>query len=135
MKAWGMAWHQFSCAVPALTTPLTPWMKPVDFRPSALGGVERHMAVLFVSHSSKDDAAAAALEAWLRANGFTDIFVDHLSIAGGDGWRQALQAAAGTCRVVLCLVTENWLTSKDCLAEFDAAFYMGKRVIPLFLLP
>ena len=25
------------------------------------------MAVLFVSHSSKDDAAATALEAWLRA--------------------------------------------------------------------
>jgi hypothetical protein len=93
------------------------------------------MAVLFVSHSSKDDAAATALETWLRANGFTDIFVDHHSIAGGDAWRLSLQAAAGTCRVVLCLVTENWLASKDCLAEFDASFYMGKRVIPLFLLP
>jgi hypothetical protein len=93
------------------------------------------MAVLFVSHSSKDDVAASALEGWLRANGFTDIFVDHRNIAGGDAWRQALQAAAGTCRVVLCLVTGNWLASKDCLAEFDASFYMGKRVIPLFLLP
>jgi hypothetical protein len=93
------------------------------------------MAVLFVSHSSKDDVAASALEGWLRANGFTDIFVDHHSIAGGDAWRQALQAAAGTCRVVLCLVTKDWLASKDCLAEFDASFYMGKRVIPLFLLP
>jgi formylglycine-generating enzyme required for sulfatase activity len=92
------------------------------------------MAVLFVSHSSKDDAAATALEGWLRAGGFTDIFVDHHSIPGGDAWRLALQGAAGTCRVVLCLVTENWLASKDCLAEFDASFYMGKRVIPLFLL-
>jgi hypothetical protein len=46
-----------------------------------------------------------------------------------------LQAAAGTCRVVLCLITEYWLASKDCLAEFDASFYMGKRVIPLLLLP
>jgi formylglycine-generating enzyme required for sulfatase activity len=93
------------------------------------------MAVLFVSHSSKDDAAATALEAWLRANGFVDIFVDHRSIVGGDGWQLALQAAAGACRVVLCLITEKWLASKDCLAEFDASFYMGKRVIPLFLLP
>jgi conflict system STAND superfamily ATPase/TIR domain-containing protein len=93
------------------------------------------MPVLFVSHSSKDDAAASALEAWLRRNGFTDIFVDHHSIAGGDAWRLALQQAAGTCRVVVCLVTENWLASKDCLAEFDASFYMGKRIIPLFLLP
>src|SRR5580700_2022932 len=106
-----MAWHQFSCAG------------------------ERHMRVLFVSHSSKDDAAATVLEAWLRANGFTDIFVDHHSIAGGDAWAQALQAAAGTCRVILCLVTENWLASYQCFGEYHAGFYMGKRIIPLSLLP
>jgi hypothetical protein len=47
------------------------------------------MSVLFVSHSSKDDRVATALEVWLRANGFTDIFVDHHSIAGGDAWRHA----------------------------------------------
>jgi hypothetical protein len=93
------------------------------------------MAVLFVSHSSKDDAAATVLEAWLRANGFTDIFVDHHSIAGGDAWGEALQAAAGTCRVVVCLVTESWLASHECFGEFQASFYMGKRLIPLFLLP
>jgi hypothetical protein len=93
------------------------------------------MPILFVSHASKDDAVATGLETWLRVNGFSDIFVDHYSISGGDSWRQALQAAAGTCRVVLCLVTENWLASNECLAEFDASFYMGKRVIPLFLLP
>jgi hypothetical protein len=93
------------------------------------------MAVLFVSHSSKDDAKASSLEAWLRINGFNDVFVDHHSIAGGDAWRTALQKAAGACRAVLCLATANWLASKQCLAEFDAAFYMGKRVIPLLLLP
>ena len=90
------------------------------------------MPVLFVSHASKDDAAASALEAWLVRNGFTDIFIDHHSIPGGEAWRLALQRAAGACRVVLCLVTEHWLASKDCLAEFDAGFYMGKRIIPLF---
>jgi formylglycine-generating enzyme required for sulfatase activity len=92
------------------------------------------VAVLFVSHSSKDDPAANTLEAWLHANGFTDVFVDHSRIAGGDSWRRALQAAVGACRVVLCLVTEGWLASRQCLAEFDASFYMGKRVIPLFLI-
>jgi hypothetical protein len=35
------------------------------------------MPVLFISHSSKDDAHANALAAWLRANGFTDFFIDH----------------------------------------------------------
>jgi formylglycine-generating enzyme required for sulfatase activity len=93
------------------------------------------MAVLFISHSSKDDALATALEAWLKANGFTDIFVDHHSIAGGDKWRDALRAASGSCRVVLCLITENWLVSSECFNEFGTAWGMGKRIIPLFLLP
>ena len=35
------------------------------------------MAVLFLSHSSKDDAAATAPEAWLHGRGFTDTFIDH----------------------------------------------------------
>jgi hypothetical protein len=75
------------------------------------------------------------LAAWLRANGFTDFFIDHQQIAGGDKWPEALRASAGSCRVVVCLVTPNWLASSECFAEFEAAWYMGKRIIPLFLLP
>src|SRR5262245_32307726 len=93
------------------------------------------MAVLFVSHASKDDAHANALEAWLRASGFTDFFVDHHDIAAGGKWLVELRAAAGACLVVLCLVTESWLASDECFSEFRAAWYMGKRIIPLFLLP
>jgi hypothetical protein len=50
------------------------------------------MAVLFISHSSKDDVYASALERWLNTNGFADIFIDHENIAGGDKWREALRA-------------------------------------------
>jgi len=92
------------------------------------------MATIFVSHSSRDDALASQLEGWLRANGFTDLFIDHAHIAGGAGWADALRANAGSCRVVLCLVTPNWLASGECPSEFKAAWYMGKRIIPLFLL-
>ena len=93
------------------------------------------MAVLFVSHASEDDASAATLESWLRDHGITDLFVDHQNIAGGGKWRDELRAAAGACRVVLCLVSVNWLASDECFNEFRAAWYMGKRIIPLFLLP
>jgi hypothetical protein len=47
----------------------------------------------------------------------------------------ALVAPAGDCRVVLYLITENWLASHECFGEFKAALYMGKRIIPLFVLP
>ena len=80
------------------------------------------MPVVFVSHSSKDDAAASALEAWLRHNGFTDIFIDHDDIAGGEKWAQALRDASGSCRVIVCLVTKRWLASDECFGEFKAAW-------------
>jgi formylglycine-generating enzyme required for sulfatase activity len=92
------------------------------------------MSVLLISHSSKDDAVARALEAWLHAKGFTDIFIDHTSIMVGEKWGEALREASGTCRVVACLVTQPWLTSDECFGEYKAAWYLGKRIIPLFLL-
>ncbi|MEO0810388.1 MAG: TIR domain-containing protein [Pseudomonadota bacterium] len=44
------------------------------------------MAVLFISHSSKDNQLASEIGGWLKANGFNDIFIDQESIAGGDKW-------------------------------------------------
>jgi hypothetical protein len=92
------------------------------------------MAVLFVSHSSRDDAVASDLEAWLARQGFTDLFIDHRNIMGGDKWREELRASAAACRVVVALVTESWLASDECFGEFIAAVYLGRRIIPLFLL-
>jgi hypothetical protein len=70
------------------------------------------MASLFISHSSKDDVSVTALEEWLKINGFTDIFIDHNSIAGGEKWRDALRSSAAACRVVLCFITTSWTPPK-----------------------
>ena len=93
------------------------------------------MAVLFVSHSSRDDAVVRAIEHWLQANGFDDYFVDHKNIAVGDNWSRELKRSAAACRAVIFLVTANWLASSECFGEFKAAWYMGKRLVPLFLIP
>ena len=92
------------------------------------------MAVLFVSHASRDDAAIRDLEAWLEAKGFTDRFVDHSNIGAGEKWPEALRKSAGACRVALCFVTEDWLASDICFGEFEAAWFMGKRILPLYAL-
>ena len=89
------------------------------------------MATIFISHSSRNDSLATLLAAWLRANGFDDFFVDHDSIRSGDKWADALRRAKGACRVVLCLVTLEWLASDECYGEFSAGWYAGKRIIPL----
>ena len=93
------------------------------------------MPVLFVSHASRDDTHATSLVQWLAAKGFDDVFVDHGKIAGGDKWADVLRSSAGACRVVICLVSPAWLASDECFAEFRAAWYMGKRIVPLYLLP
>ena len=93
------------------------------------------MATVFVSHSSKDDKLASQLEDWMKTNGFSDLFIDHSSIRGGDKWADALRDSAGACKLVVLLVTQSWLSSAECPSEFKAAWYMGKRILPLFLLP
>lgn len=92
------------------------------------------MPAIFLSHASRDDALASRLETWLRANGFDDLFVDHSDIRAGDKWTEALRRAKGSCRVVLCLVTPDWLASDECYGEFLAGWYAGRRMIPLFAL-
>lgn len=89
------------------------------------------MAAIFLSHSSRNDAMASALVAWLSANGFTDMFVDHDAIRAGAKWAEQLRSAKRSCRVVLCFVTPEWLNSDECFAEFKASWYLGRKMIPL----
>ena len=91
------------------------------------------MATIFVSHSGRDNAIVSSLQKWLISNGFDDLFIDFASIRGGDKWSDVLRKEKRACRVVLCIVTDNWLTSDECYGEFSAAFYQGKRIIPLFV--
>ncbi|MEQ8896786.1 MAG: toll/interleukin-1 receptor domain-containing protein [Roseovarius sp.] len=90
------------------------------------------MATVFLSHATKDDALTGDLLRWLHENGFRDTFVDHLDILGGDNWTDRLRDQAAACRVVICVLTGNWLNSSDCFNEFQAAWYMGKSILPLF---
>jgi TIR domain len=89
---------------------------------------------IFLSHSSRNDGLASSLEAWLRREGFDDLFLDHASIRSGDKWRDALRQAKGSCRIVLCLVTAEWLASDECYGEFTAGWYAGRRIMPLLAL-
>ncbi len=68
---------------------------------------------------------------WLTHNGFDDLFIDHDDIRTGDKWTEALRRAKNACRVVLCLVTAEWLESDECYGEFLASWYAGRRMMTL----
>jgi hypothetical protein len=91
---------------------------------------------VFLSHASPDDALASDLEAWLRANGFSDLYVDHATTAGGEKRADSLrEALVGACRVIVLLVTPAWLISTYCNSRFVDGRLLGRRIIPLLLLP
>ncbi|MEM6695548.1 MAG: toll/interleukin-1 receptor domain-containing protein [Pseudomonadota bacterium] len=92
------------------------------------------MATIFISHANQDDALTGTLLDWLHQSGFTDTFVDHLDILGGANWTDTLRDQAAACRVVICVLTEHWLRSSECYNEFQAAWYMGKSILPVVLI-
>ncbi len=88
------------------------------------------MALIFLSHSSKDNAAAVALAGWLEEEGWDDAFLDLDPVKGihpGERWERALYSQASDCGAVLFLVSKNWLASEWCRREFDLARKLNKR--------
>jgi hypothetical protein len=87
------------------------------------------MARVFLSHSSRDNAAAAELKAWLDEQGFALAFLDfdkHGGIPAGANWERTLYEQIQRCQALLILQTPNWSASRWCFAEFTQARALGK---------
>jgi hypothetical protein len=95
------------------------------------------MSRIFISHASFNNRQAISLRDWLYANGWqNEVFLDldpERGIAAGKRWKEALRDAAHRCEVVLALVSPEWLSSKWCQAETEAARLIGKQIIVLLL--
>ena len=97
------------------------------------------MSRLFISHSSKNDDWAIALQEWMVREGWSgkdDIFLDFdpdRGIAGGERWARALEEAATRCEAVLFLVSEDWLASKWCADEYQLANKLNKKLFALLI--
>ena len=89
------------------------------------------MARVFLSHSSRDNADAAELKAWLDGQGFAPAFLDfdkHGGIPAGADWERALYEQIQRCQALLILQTPNWSASRWCFAEFTQARALGKPI-------
>ena len=96
------------------------------------------MARVFVSHSSRDNAAARELFDWLRAQGFEHGFLDvdeDLGIPPGSAWERVLYEQLERCQAMLLLLTPHWFESRWCFAEFVQARAAGKAIFPVIIAP
>ena len=98
------------------------------------------MAKLFLSHSSFDNAKALALAKWLEGNGWNDYFLDislsqgrQRGLMPGERWQEALKSAADRCHAVIFLISEAWLNSDWCKAEFLLAQTLGKNIFGVLI--
>lgn len=89
------------------------------------------MARVFISHSSRDNEAAARMKAWLEAQNFEAPFLDfdkHAGIPPGAEWEKVLYDEIRRSQALLILQTPNWSASRWCFAEFTQARAQGKPV-------
>ncbi|MGV9674213.1 nSTAND1 domain-containing NTPase [Nocardia sp. NPDC003482] len=99
------------------------------------------MTRIFLSHSSRDNAAALALRQWLVEQDHElaeEIFLDihpRSGLPAGVRWKDALTAFTARCEAVVCLVSAHWLASGECVGEYRTAEFLGKRVFVARLEP
>ena len=93
------------------------------------------MSRVFLSHSSRDSRQAIAVKAWLieREPGLAEeIFLDTDTGTGlkpGVKWKNELVSANSRCEAVICLLSTNWESSAECLAEYRTAENLGKQIL------
>jgi signal transduction histidine kinase len=93
------------------------------------------VARVFLSHSSRDNRQAVAVNAWLieQEPGLAEeIFLDldpHTGIRPGERWKEALNQANTRCEAVICLLSKHWNRSYECAAEYRHAESLHKTIL------
>src|SRR5260370_39521684 len=88
------------------------------------------MADIFISHSGKDNEVAAAICERIRRERPTwSLFYDKDNIRAGQHWQERLREELTSCRVVLALLSRDWLCSRWCFTEAVTAAFRGKDVV------
>jgi WD40 repeat protein len=92
------------------------------------------MSAIFISHSSRDLAAAGELKARLSTQGHRSVFLDfdpEDGIPAGRDWERELYSRLRGCQAVIVLCSEYSMASRWCFAEIAFARSLGKALLPL----
>ena len=92
------------------------------------------MTLIFISHSSTDDASARHVADWLTSHGFRSLFLDFdpaHGIPAGRNWEHELYARLRQAAAVVFLSSKASVASPWCFAELALARAMGVQVLPV----
>ena len=94
------------------------------------------MALIFISHSSKDNEISKEIMETLKKEGFDSVFLDHDKEKGikiGEDWEKRLYEELERANAIMILLSPNWIESKWCFAEYTQARALGKEIIPVII--
>lgn len=92
------------------------------------------MRRIFISHSSRDNAAAAALRARLEERGLRSLFLDFdpaNGIPAGREWEKELYQRIRSCQAMVVVCSVDSMASRWCFMEITHARALGKPVFAL----
>ncbi len=93
------------------------------------------MANIFISHSSKDNDSALVILGSLQKVG-SSIFLDFDSkhgLKGGQKWEKELYVRVKKSRIMIVVLSPNWLDSTWCYKEYCMARVLRKKIIPVII--
>jgi hypothetical protein len=85
---------------------------------------------VFVSYSRADKAFADDLVLGLAACGFAP-YIDREDIAAGEDWGKRLAGLIAEADTIVCVISPDSLSSKECAAELHQALKASKRILPV----
>jgi hypothetical protein len=95
-------------------------------------------SLFFISHSSRDRAAAERVRDRLRAQGYASLFLDFdpdEGIPAGRSWEEELYAQLRRSDALIFIGSEASLESRWCFAELALARANGKPIFPVAVEP
>jgi hypothetical protein len=96
------------------------------------------MSAIFISHSNKDNVAAANLKQQLTRKGYQSVFLDfdpQDGIPPGRDWERELYQQLRSCQAVIVLCSKHSMASPWCFAEITHAKALGKPIFPIKVTP
>ena len=94
-----------------------------------------HPLKVFISYARRDGGAfAEELVDALDVAGF-DAFLDRNDIAAGEDWEKRLEGLLAAADTVVFVMTPGSVASQQCAWEIKTAEGLGKRIIPVVLMP
>jgi hypothetical protein len=93
------------------------------------------MATIFISHSSADNDITKKIFDPLKdinRSIFLDFDYEH-GIKGGTKWEKTLYHRVKKCRIMVVVLSSNWLDSQWCYKEYCMARVLKKEILPVVI--